>query len=160
MLLARIDGADPATIARILPVSREDASLETPAMREALQLMQRSLEDAYWYLPERHGWRKQRNLAVERSLRPLLWADVAVALIGDGTLPRVAAIPLRRLLMLYALIVEQLRWDEVVQLTGCTNWELRRAIFDSLRAVGGTQPYALPFRARKSGGVLDQSPDF
>lgn len=137
ILLAKIDGADARVIHQILPVSREDAACISQDMRFAIHIWRQSLDDAYWNLPEKHGWRKQRNVQVERSLSQLLWADVAVGLIGEGTLPAMSVIPLRRRLVLYLLLVEGATWRQIMLLLHATNWEIRQSIHDGLRAVGG-----------------------
>jgi hypothetical protein len=137
ILLAKIDGADARTIRAILPVSREDAEGTSPEMVFAIRIWQQTLEDAYWSLPERHGWRRQRNVAVERSLSQLLWADVAVALIGDATLPAIDALPLRKRLILYLLLVHHADWATITELMHASNWEIRQAILQGLAATGG-----------------------
>lgn len=160
MLLAKIDGADPRVIQKILPVSKDDAELVSDPMRRATKIWLRSLSNpaAHWpsYLtrpdmtPDRDlteasgedpqgtkYWSDHYGARIDTALGKLLWADVAVALIGEGTLPEVADIPLRRRLLLYLVLVEGMRWDEVMELMDCSNWELRQAILDGLRATGG-----------------------
>ncbi|MGI8486748.1 MAG: hypothetical protein ACR2OU_21130 [Thermomicrobiales bacterium] len=55
-----------------------------------------------------------------------MWADVAVALIGDGALPEVVhTISLSKRLILYMMLVEEARWEDVMRAFRCTNWEIR-----------------------------------
>lgn len=137
ILLAKLDGAEPATIRKILRVSQEDALLQSVEMQLAIHIWQRSMNNTYWYLPTKHGWRQQRNTAVERALGQLLWADVAVALIGDSVPSKLSAIPLRRRLILYMLLVEQYEWSQIMEVMSVTNWEIRQAINTGLTAIGG-----------------------
>jgi hypothetical protein len=122
ILLARIDGATPHQIRRLLHCSTEDANCRSDAMPDAVATWQSTIQDAFWHFPTRSNWRFQKQASVEKGIKQLLWADVAVALIGDTALPElVQRLPLQRRLILYCLMVEDMRRDNIRALFRCTD---------------------------------------
>jgi hypothetical protein len=138
ILLAKVDGATPHQIRRMLHCSADDANSRSDGMLDAVSIWQSTIQDAFWHFPTRANWRFQKEASVEKGIKQLLWADVAVALIGDAALPElVQSLPLKRRLMLYALLVEDMRWSSIQPLFRCTNWQIRESIRIGFDAVGG-----------------------
>jgi hypothetical protein len=87
-------------------------------MHHALEIWHQTLDDAYWCVPVRSNWRHQKHASVDKALRQYVWADVAVALIGDAALPEiVSALSLRRRLIAYSLMVEETTRQQTVELS-------------------------------------------
>ena len=138
ILLARIDGATPQQIRRTIQCSYEDAHLQSDAMLDAVATWQSTIKDAFWAVPTRSNWRFQKEASVEKGLKQLMWADVAVALIGDAALPElVCALPLKRRLILYSLLMDDIRWHTIKPLLRCTDWQIRESIRIGFKAVEG-----------------------
>jgi hypothetical protein len=160
ILLATIDGADERTIRQSLKVSKDDASLTSRRMKRAMQRVKAHLSSPHSYWPDvwtrvdltpdedlTNGvifedsqgiaWNRRYGSALESHLARLLWADVAVALIGHGVPPEVSKLSLKQRLVLYCLLVEGLTQEEIIQIMGCTEWDVDRSLRDGLRAVGG-----------------------
>jgi hypothetical protein len=134
-LLTRLEGATPFEISRALKVSLDDAKLQSERMIEAEAIWKKTLKDPYWYLPERSGWRRGRNLQVGCALIRLLYADVAVCLVGEAIPPQLGHLSLRQKAILYSLLVEYLDWDGARELVGCTSWEIRIAVREGMSNV-------------------------
>jgi hypothetical protein len=140
ILLAKVDGATPQQIRRTIQCSYEDAHLQSDAMLDAVATWQSTIKDAFWAVPTRSNWRFQKDASVEKGLKQLMWADVAVSLIGDAALPElVSALPLKRRLMLYTLLVEDMRWHTIKPLLRCTDWQIRESIRIGFKAMEGGQ---------------------
>lgn len=136
ILLAKIDGASPQQIRRTIRCSYEDAHLQSDAMVDAIATWQATMKDVFWNVPTRSNWRFQREASVEKAFKQLMWADVAVALIGDAALPElVSDLPLKRRLLHYTLLVEDLRWHRARPMLRCTDWQIRESIRIGFRAV-------------------------
>jgi hypothetical protein len=71
----------------MLYVSADDANGRSDVMLDAVSIWQSTVQDGFWHLPTRPNWRFQREASVEKGIKQLLRADVAVALIGDAALP-------------------------------------------------------------------------
>jgi hypothetical protein len=107
-------------------------------MHQALELWRQTLDDAYWQVPVRSNWRHQREASVDKALRQLVWADVAVALIGDAALPEIVeALSLRRRLIAYSRVVEETTINQTVELFNASHWEVSEAIRIGLKATQG-----------------------
>lgn len=138
ILLSKIDGATPHQIRRMLRCSTEDAAGRSDVMLDAIATWRATIQDAFWHFPTRPNWRFQRHASVEKGMKQLLWADVAVSLIGDAALPElVQNLTLQRRLILYCLLVEDMRQAPVRNLMRCTDWTIRESIRIGFEAVEG-----------------------
>ncbi len=160
ILLATIDGACKREIRQLMKVSKEDAALTSRRMRRTMQRLKGMLALPYAHWPEvwtrmdltpdgdlTNGivhedsqgvaWNRRYGASLENELARLLWADVAVALVGQSVPPQVAALSLKARLILYCLLVEGCSQDETCQIMRCTEWDIERSLRDGLRAVGG-----------------------
>lgn len=136
ILLARIDGATPHQIRRILHVSAEDANCRSDVMLDAVSTWRSTIQDAFWHVPTRANWRFQREASVEKSIKQLLWADVAVALIGDAALPElVQSLSLERRLIAYCLLVEDMRREPIRRLFHSSDWNIRECIRIAMQSI-------------------------
>jgi hypothetical protein len=160
ILLATIDGADERTIRASLRVSKDDANLTSRRMKRTMQRLKGHLASPHAHWPEvwtrvdltpdhdltngvtfeeSNGiaWNRRYGSALEAHLSRLLWADVAVALIGQSVPKEIATLSLKQRLILYSLLVEGITQEETIQIMGCTEWDIDRSLRDGLRAVGG-----------------------
>ncbi len=160
VLLALADGASAAEIKRTLKVKDEDVRLTSPRMREAVSALREALLDPYGHVPEewlnpplvssddmtvlppfpRYGksWDERHGRKVERELRRRLFASTAVCLFGDGVPFPLRDTPLRTRMIVYCLLVEELSWDQVEELLGCSEHAIRTAIQRTMEQIGGT----------------------
>ncbi len=139
VLLALTDGAGSAEIKRILKVKDDDVRLTNPRMRAAVQTMKEALLDPYGHLPDPDSLTNDTHRTVaERSLRQLLFASTAVCLFGEGVPAQLAALPLGDRVILYLILVEEMPWSEVQELTGCSEHAIRRAITSAIEQIGGS----------------------
>ncbi len=139
VLLALTDGAGAAEIKRILKVKDEDVRLTSPRMRAAVQTMKEALLDPYGHLPDPDSLTNDAHrTAVERSLRQLLFASTAICLFGEGVPAQLAALPLQDRILLYLILVEEMPWSEVQELTGCTEHGVRAALKRAMEQIGGS----------------------
>jgi hypothetical protein len=114
-------------------------------MLDAVATWQSTIQDAFWHFPTRSNWRFQKEASVEKAMKQLLWADVAVALIGDTALPElVQRLPLQRRLILYCLLVEDMPWKRptmpIYRLFRCTQWQIRESIRIGLEVPNNGSP--------------------
>lgn len=158
ILLATIDGASEREIRRAMRVSREDASLTSRQMRRTLQRVQHHLARPHADWPEPWtradltpegdltnglvlvdcqgiAWNRRYGAHLETALGRLLWADVAVALLGQSVPKEVAALSLQARLALYCVLVEGCTQEETRRIMGCTVGDIERSLRDGLRAV-------------------------
>ncbi len=160
ILLATIDGADEREIRRAIRVSKDVAALTSRRMKRTLQRVKvnLSLPHEHWpevwtradltpegdltngiVLDDSQGiaWNRRYGASLETHLGRMLWADIAVALIGQSALREVTPLSLKARLIIYCLLVEGCTQDETRQIMGCTEGEIDRSLRDGLRAVGG-----------------------
>jgi hypothetical protein len=116
----------------------EDANCRSDVMLDAVVTWQSTIQDAFWHVSTRANWRFQEQASVEKGIKQLLWADVAVALIGAGALPSmVQNLTLQRRLIRYALMVQEMRRDAIRTQFRCTDWNVREVIRIGFEAVEG-----------------------
>jgi hypothetical protein len=107
-------------------------------MFDAVATWRSTIQDAFWHFPTRSNWRFQKEAPVEKGIKQLLWSDVAVALIGDAALPQlVQRLPLQRRLILYCLMVEDMKRAPIRKLFRSTDWNVREAIRIGFKAAEG-----------------------
>lgn len=138
VLLALTDGAVAAEMKRTLKVKDDDVRLTSPRMREAVATLGEALLDSYGHLPDPDGLTNdtQRQQA-EHHLRQLLFASMAVCLVGEAVPPRMTTLSLRDRILLYLLLVEEVDWKQAQELTGCTEHGVRSAIKHAMEQIGG-----------------------
>jgi hypothetical protein len=122
----------------MLHCSIDDANCRSDVMLDAVATWRSTMQDAFWHFPTRPNWRFQKQASVEKGIKQLLWSDVAVALIGDRALPGlVQNLTLQRRLILYCLMVEDMKRAPIRQQFRCTDWNVREAIRIGFEAIEG-----------------------
>lgn len=149
VLLALLDGATAPEVKQLLKVSDQDAALSSDRMTAALATLQAALADPFSHLVDEID---PDNLhPAEVQLRQLLFPSAAACLVGESVPPQMAQFPLRDRLIAYCLVVEELRWEDVERLLGCSEWAIRCALKEATRL---TQP--LPRFVRPAPAHLQQ----
>jgi hypothetical protein len=161
ILLARIDGATPHQVRRILHCSIEDANCRSDVMLDAVATWRSTMQDAYWPFPTPSNWRFQREASVEKGLKQLIWTDVAVALIGDAALPELVqpflGLTLQRRLILYCLMGEDMRREAVRRQFRCSDWNIREAMRIAIHVTGYSSGSVSEAASLRQTNVSDSS---
>jgi hypothetical protein len=157
VILAKLDAGNEREIRQALQLKADDPRLSDEQIVRAVSAYQRAIRNGTsWpsqlvrpdltpdvdltngeYSPALGVilWDERYGRQVERTLQQLVWADVAVALIGEGVTKRVAALSLRDRLILYCLAVEGCSWKQTQEAMRAREFDVRRALRRAMRVM-------------------------
>lgn len=125
VLLLILDGTDPEEIRRLLPYAKQtDARLSSKAILQAAETLKKAIQTpTYWIDPEHDQ---------EKQIRQILYPCAAPMLFGSLVPPEMERLGVQGRLIAYCLVVEELGWEEIMALLGCTEWSIRSSIKNAL----------------------------
>ena len=71
----------------------------------------------------------------DKQFRQAYYSSAPLMLFGPTVPPELGEISLQRRAVIYLLVVEELRWTQIEELLGCTEWQIREAIRQTFEAL-------------------------